>query len=156
MLRGEFDADTAWIEDHARTSPAGSAWWTVLAWIWAEQGRTTDARTVLGRLAERDFAALERDMNWLAAIAELIHACRLLGDAERAAILYRQLVPFSGRVVTAARGAQTYGPVDYFLAIAAQTAGEPEAAAAHRAAALRLSESAGARAWADAARASAE
>ena len=150
--RLETDTDTAWIEDHARNSPAGTAWWTVLAWIWAEQGRRTDAEAVVGRLAERQFAVLERDMNWIAAIAELTEACQLLNDAERATVLYQQLLPFAGRIVTCARGAQAYGPVDYFLGLSAQTTGQPTVARQHLSNALVLSESCGAHAWAQAAR----
>jgi DNA-binding SARP family transcriptional activator len=152
LIERRFDGDTGWIEDHARNSPAGSAWWTLLAWLWAEQGRLADARHVVERLAAGDFAAIERDANWLPAIAELAQACRVLNEPELAATLYRQLVPFSGHVVTAARGAQAYGPVDSFLALVASTAGQAARARRHSAAALRLSESAGASAWADAAR----
>jgi DNA-binding SARP family transcriptional activator len=152
LIQRRLDTDTAWIEDHARNSPAGSAWWTVLAWIWAEQGHHADARAVVDRLAERQFAELQRDMNWISAIAELTEACRLLNDADRAAILYQQLLPFTGRIVTCARGAQAYGPVDYFLGLAAQTAGQSRVAHYHLSAALALSESCGADAWAHAAR----
>jgi tetratricopeptide (TPR) repeat protein len=152
LIQRRFDTDTAWIEDHARNSPAGTAWWTVLAWIWAEQGHDADAHAIVDRLAENDFAALERDMNWTAAIAELTEACRLVHDAERAAILYPQLLPFTGRIVTCARGAQAYGPVDYFLALAAQTTGQYSLAHHHLERALALSETCGAHAWARAAR----
>ena len=151
LIQRRLDTDTAWIEDHARNSPAGSAWWTVLAWIWAEQGHHADARAVVDRLAEHRFAELQRDMNWIAAIAELTEACRLLNDADRAAVLYQQLLPFTGRIVTCARGAQAYGPVDYFLGLAAQTTGQSSVAHDHLSAALALSESCGAHAWAHAA-----
>ena len=146
------EADTAWVEDHARNSPAGAAWWTLLSWVWAEQGRHADARAVLDRLSERDFSALERDTNWLPGVAELIQAAASLQDAQRAAVLYRQLAPFSGRIVTAARGAQAYGPVDYFLGLAAATARQPDAAREHLINALNLSESCGAQLWANDAR----
>jgi DNA-binding SARP family transcriptional activator len=147
LLQGHFDGDTGWIEDHARTSPAGSAWWTVLAWLWAEQGRDQDARAVLDRLAAHDFAAVDYDTNWISAVAELVLACRRLDDRERAATLYQRLLPFTGRIVTSARAAQTYGPVDYFLALAAHTAGQPTAARGHLHTALQLSEAAGATSW---------
>jgi DNA-binding SARP family transcriptional activator len=152
LIQRRLDGDTAWIEDHARNSPAGAAWWTVLAWIWAEQGRRADAEAVVDRLAEREFAVLERDMNWIAAIAELTEACRLLHDVERATMLYQQLLPFTGRIVTCARGAQAYGPVDHFLGLAAQTTGRSSVAHRHLASALALSETCGAHAWAQAAR----
>jgi DNA-binding SARP family transcriptional activator len=152
LIQRRLDADTAWVEDHARNSPAGSAWWTVLTWIWAEQGRHADAKAVMDRLAERQFATLERDMNWMSAIAELTEACRLLNDTERAAILYQQLLPFAGRIATCARGAQAYGPVDYFLGLAAETTGQSSVAHHHLSAAVALSEACGAHAWAQAAR----
>jgi hypothetical protein len=91
-------------------------------------------------------------MNWISAIAELTEACRLLNDADRAAVLYQQLLPFAGRIVTCARGAQAYGPVDYFLGLAAQTTGQSNHAHHHFSVALALSESCGAQAWAHAAR----
>ena len=152
LVQRRFDADVGWIEDHARTSPAGSAWWTVLAWIRAEQGRDREARAIVDRLARNRFATLEKDTNWIPAIAELTHACRVLGDTERAAILYQHLLPFTGRIVTAARGAQAYGPVDYFLGLAGQTAGHIGAARRHLSAALRLSDACDAGGWAHAAR----
>jgi DNA-binding SARP family transcriptional activator len=145
-------ADTGWIEDHARNSPAGSAWWTLLAWLWAEQGRDADARATVDRLADRDFAALERDTNWLVGMAELVQACAVLHDTERATSLYRHLDPFSGRVVTAARAAQAYGPVDHYLGLAAFTAGQSAAAREHFSSALNLSRACGAEAWAENAR----
>jgi DNA-binding SARP family transcriptional activator len=149
LIERRFGGDTGWIEDHARNSPAGSAWWTLLAWLWAEQGRLADARRVVQRLAAGNFATIERDTNWLPAIAELIQACSVLNEPEYATTLYHQLAPFSGHVVTAARGAQAYGPVDSFLALAASTAGQSAPARRHSAAALRLSESVGASAWAN-------
>jgi hypothetical protein len=106
----------------------------------------------MDRLAEHQFATLERDMNWISAIAELTEACRLLNDAERAAILYQQLLPFTGRIVTCARGAQAYGPVDYFLGLAAQTTGQSSVAHHHLSDALALSESCSAHGWAQTAR----
>jgi len=152
LIQQRFDTDVGWIEDHARTSPAGSAWWTVLAWIRAEQGRDAEARAIVDRLASNRFASLEKDTNWMPAIAELTHACRVLGDADRAATLYQHLLPFTGRIVTSARGAQAYGPVDYFLGLAAHTAGNSRAARQHISTALHLSEECDASGWAHAAR----
>jgi DNA-binding SARP family transcriptional activator len=152
LIQQRFDVDVGWIEDHARTSPAGSAWWTTLAWIRAEQGRGAEARAIVDRLAPNEFATLQKDTNWMAAIAELTHACRVLRDGDRAEILYQHLLPFTGRIVTSARGAQAYGPVDYFLGLAAHTAGDSGAARQHLSAALHLSEACDANSWAQAAR----
>jgi DNA-binding SARP family transcriptional activator len=146
------EVDTGWIEDHARNSPAGPAWWTMLSWIYAEQGRHADAHALLVRKSNRDFAGLERDTNWLSGVAELIQAAALLNEAEPAAVLYQQLAPFTGRIVVSARGAQAHGPVDYFLGLASLTAGEPDRAHEHLTAALILSESSGAQLWAESAR----
>ena len=44
-----------------------------------------------------------------------------------------------------------YGPVEYFLGLAAQTTGQPSVAHHHLAGALELSESCGAHTWAQAA-----
>jgi hypothetical protein len=130
----------------------GAASRTVLAWIQAEQGRDAEARAVVDRLATDRFASLEKDTNRMPAIAELTHACRMLGDAHLAATLYQHLLPFTGRIVTSARGAQAYGPVDYFLGLAAHTAGNPRAARQHLSTALHLSEVCDASGWAHAAR----
>jgi hypothetical protein len=88
----------------------------------------------------------------MSAIAELVEACAALGDAERAAILYELLLEFSGRIVTAARAALAYGPVDYFIGLAALTALKPAVARKHFAAALELSQAGDAAAWAASAR----
>lgn len=146
------DLDTSWFEDHARRSPAGAAWWPVVAWLFASRGRLGEARAIVDRLRPDGFAAVPQDTNRLSALHELAEACALTGDAGAAADVHAVLVPYAGRVVVAARGAQASAPVEHALALAAATAGHAAAAVRHRDAALRHAERAGAGLWARRAR----
>jgi hypothetical protein len=67
------------------------------------------------------------------------HAAVGLGDLDVARAVYRELLPWTGRVAGLDNGTLVVGPVDEALAAVADAVGDPAAAAAHRrsAAALR-------------------
>ena len=84
-------------------------WGAALAVVCAETGDAEGARAELDRLAVDDFAAVPRQTFWLAAMAALGDVCAMLGDTDRAPVLYAQLRPFESLNVTLAPGAACSG-----------------------------------------------
>ena len=78
---------------------AASTWRPGLALIYSELGREREARAAFEQLAAHDFADLPQDSLWLTCVAYLAEVCAFLGDARRAATLYRLLLPYNGYTV---------------------------------------------------------
>jgi class 3 adenylate cyclase/tetratricopeptide (TPR) repeat protein len=70
-----------------------AAWRPGLAVIYAELGRTQDARDQFEHLARFDFADIPHDPLWVATMTYLADVCTFLGDRARAATLYELLLP---------------------------------------------------------------
>jgi DNA-binding CsgD family transcriptional regulator/tetratricopeptide (TPR) repeat protein len=92
-----------------------------LAWIACERDRPDEARSLLDTLAADEFAAIPFDMGWPVAVMALAQACAALGDAHRAASLYRLLLPYANRCIVAGQGAVCYGSASLPLALLAAT-----------------------------------
>ncbi|HEY7076750.1 MAG TPA: AAA family ATPase [Solirubrobacteraceae bacterium] len=136
------------VPDRVAVQAVLTAFRSDLPLLYAEMGRTEDARRELAALAADGFAAVASDMNWLASMAGLAQGAALLGDRGRAAELYERLLPYGGRLVLVGRAALCLGPVDMQLGILAGTLGRTTAAEAHFDAAAAWAEAAGARPWA--------
>ncbi|HET9256900.1 MAG TPA: hypothetical protein VFO16_17130, partial [Pseudonocardiaceae bacterium] len=123
------------------------AWQAVLALVYGELGRVTEARAALDALALGDAAArLPRDVAWLAGLALSAQACAELGAAADGAVLTSLLSPYADQFVTA--GPVTFlGSVAYYLGQLAVTGGDLDAADAHFAAAAAAHHRIGALAW---------
>jgi tetratricopeptide (TPR) repeat protein len=67
----------------------------VLAQLLARLGRAVEAQSIVDDLAPADFAALPFDQEWFFGLSLLVDTSILLGDVDRAAILYRLLFPWS-------------------------------------------------------------
>ncbi|HUP68444.1 MAG TPA: AAA family ATPase [Acidimicrobiales bacterium] len=78
--------------------------------LYSELGREREAGEELERQAVRDFADFPMDGLWITRVAALAHACALVGDATRAAQLYKLLLPYGDRNVSTIAD-QSYGPV---------------------------------------------
>jgi DNA-binding SARP family transcriptional activator len=115
---------------------SGMAYASGLVWLYAELGRTDDARALLDRIATDDFAALAWDANWLSALGELAEATAVLGDRERAAALYERLLPYADRRIVAGRAIYDQCSAQHALGLYARTLGRHEQAAAHFEAAI--------------------
>lgn len=113
-----------------------------------EQGDYEAARREFDSLAAQDFAALLPDANRLPALALLAEACHMLGDAQRAALLYQFMLPYAERNIVVATSAICYGPAARYLGLLATTLARWEDAARHFADALAMSKRMGARPWA--------
>jgi tetratricopeptide (TPR) repeat protein len=148
LARHQFtDEDLQNIEQHIQESPASSAWRCQRCWYAARAGRFEKANEDLDWLAADGFAALPRDANWLPAMFELTEAVWLLGDRLRAAELYRLLLPYGVRHISAMRGTVSWGSGHAMLGRLASTVGDVDQAAQHFEAALVLERGWGARAW---------
>jgi class 3 adenylate cyclase len=89
--------------------PAIPAWRTALAYNHAELGKTDEARDEFEILAKDDFAIFPRDANWPIAQALLVEVCSYLGDRERAAYLYDQLLPSAEKCIIVGAIVDVYG-----------------------------------------------
>jgi tetratricopeptide (TPR) repeat protein len=148
LARGLFaDEDLHNAERHIRESPASSAWRCLRCWFAAHAGQLEKANDDLDWLAADGFAALPRDANWLPAMFELTEGACLLGDRSRAAEMYRLLLPYRDRHISAMRGTVSWGSGQAVLGRLASTVGDLDQAAQHFESALVLERGWGARAW---------
>jgi len=148
LARHEFAAeDLENAQRHIRESPATSAWRCMRCWFAAHAGQFDEANEDLEWLAADGFARLPRDANWLPAMFELTEAVCLLGDRTRAAEMYRLLLPYGDRHISAMRGTVSWGSGEAILGRLAGTAGDVDQAARHFEAALELERRWRARAW---------
>jgi class 3 adenylate cyclase/tetratricopeptide (TPR) repeat protein len=98
-----------------RTSEGAKAWGPGLALIYAELGRTAEARAQFDQVAASDFADIPHDTNWLPCMTYLADVCNFLGDKARAALLYERLLPYKKVAVLIASGSACYGSASRYL-----------------------------------------
>jgi class 3 adenylate cyclase len=115
----------------AERFPGIPAWRSALISLAARAGDVELGRVELERFAGDDFSVVPRDANWLPAMGLLAEAAAMLGDVERSAMLYDELLPYEGLVIVVARAAGTNGPVDRILGLLAQTCGRLDQAVGH-------------------------
>jgi hypothetical protein len=125
----------ATVETFVSRHPALVAWRAVLPLAHMLRGEREEGLAAFEDLARDDFAAISRDMFWFTAVCIVSEACALIGDAERAEVLYAMLAPYSERMVQVTQAA-CFGSAHRFLGLLAMTAGRTDDAAAHFEAAL--------------------
>jgi DNA-binding CsgD family transcriptional regulator len=91
------------------------------AHLLARAGRLEEARACFDQVAAHDFADLHRFGSEVLILAQLAETCALLGDARRAILLYRRLLPYRARGVAAETGTDFLGAVDHYLGLLAAT-----------------------------------
>ena len=128
-----------------RQQSAASVWRPGLALIYVELDKRDDARAEFEELAADDFAAIPRDGRWLYCIVYLSEVCAALGDAARAATLYRPLSPYSGHNIVFGMGLACCGSADRYLGLLCATMGRSSDAQRHFEEALTMNERIGAR-----------
>ena len=129
---------------HAEAKGTG-VWQPGLALIYTELGRLDAARKLLDVLARDSFAAIARDGVAVASLCYLSSVSHALGDAERAAALYRLLAPYRGLNLMAGTTIASFGAADGVLGMLAATMGDGPLAERHFEAALAMNERQGAR-----------
>jgi class 3 adenylate cyclase len=139
----DLEVATGGIVEHTGALPAVRCG---MALTMCEIGLVEEARAQFDELAAGDFACMRRDVAWFPAMIALVEVCAALGNAHRAAVLYRLLAPYGRRnVVVGTPAAFCWGPASYYLGRLAATMGERDDAAAHLEDALARSEAMGAR-----------
>jgi DNA-binding SARP family transcriptional activator/tetratricopeptide (TPR) repeat protein len=98
------------------------AWRAALTRLYAQGGREADCRGEFEILAKDDFGRLPRDGNWLTAMAYCARACAYLRDADRAAALHEQLLPYACLNVVTGLAISCLGSVELHLGMLAATA----------------------------------
>ncbi len=126
---------------------AAAAWRPGLAVVYAELGRTAEARAEFENLAQHDFADLPRDAMWMGTMAYLVDVCTFLRDRARADTLYRILSPFAGRNVVVSNGVACYGALSRYLGALATVLERWDDAAHHFEDALAMNSRMDTRVW---------
>jgi tetratricopeptide (TPR) repeat protein len=127
------------IEGAIDRHPSLVAWRAVLPLANLAGGNVAEALAQFERFARDDFAGLPRDMFWFAAVCVLGEACALIGDRERAELLYEMLLPFKDRNVQVMQAA-FWGSAERFLGLLAAAMGRWDAAFAHLESAIARNE----------------
>jgi hypothetical protein len=143
--QGRLSEIEARIERHAVEQGSVGGWSVILAMLRCEIGRPELARETFELAAQDDFARIERDVRWPSVMMALARIGIAVEDSERAALIYRLLLPQAGRM--GSNGYSLVGPVDMALASLAAFSGDIEAAERHAAAAADLCEKAGTVVW---------
>jgi AAA ATPase domain len=126
-------------------------WYPVLrcavALISCELGMEIAARTEFEGIAAGDFAGVPFDNKWVVSMSLLSETASLLGDHDRATILYEQLLPYAERNGVSAGDGCT-GSVSRYLGMLAATMSRFDAAARHFEEGLQSNVHMAARPWA--------
>jgi DNA-binding SARP family transcriptional activator/tetratricopeptide (TPR) repeat protein len=113
------------------TNPQRAAWRAGLAALLLETGRPDEARAEFDVLARDDFASIPRDGDWMVMASLAADVAAGLGDAQRAAVLYDQLLPYADANVVIGLGAVCLGSTSRYLGRLARTLGRREHAVGH-------------------------
>jgi class 3 adenylate cyclase/tetratricopeptide (TPR) repeat protein len=118
----------------------------VLAHTSAELGNESEARALLDSLAADDFTALPENEEWLFGMCLLADVAHILGDAHRAAALYRLLLPYSALNAVSAPDS-CLGSISRNLGVLAATLTRWDEARRHFENALAMNTRTGGRPW---------
>ncbi|MGE0825409.1 MAG: AAA family ATPase [Candidatus Binatia bacterium] len=125
--------------------PTLRGWRCSLAILHCDLGNLEAARQDFEHLAAQNFVDVPRDGNWLPVIARLADVCSVLGDTQRAAMLYDVLLPYAEQNIVLATSAACLGPASYYLGLLATILSRWDDAEAHFEAALKFNTKMGAR-----------
>ncbi|MGD9705031.1 MAG: hypothetical protein AB7V74_21760, partial [Acidimicrobiia bacterium] len=115
-------------EQAAARPPHLPIWRVALGASLVASGRADEARPVLEELVTPEGIQHNRDSLWLVAGGLLVEMARELGDRDRAAILRRELEPYTGRITMSGLGRASLGPVTRFVGVAAHVSGDLDGA----------------------------
>jgi tetratricopeptide (TPR) repeat protein len=109
-------------------NPAEAMWGPGLALLLVETDMRDQARDILRRLADDDFAALPRDILYDGSLCLLAEAAFLLGEEEIAVAAERALEPWRGYGATIGHVTGFLGANDRYRGLAAWTVGDLDTA----------------------------
>ena len=130
MEQGRLDEIEPVVRRHVIEQPQ-YPWQHRLAALVAEQGRVTEARERLDGLAQHSFADVRPDLAGFV-LPLLAEVAAVVGDRDRAELLYRRLAPLDGRCVVV--GGSMYaclGAVSRYLGVLCTTLGRWDVAERH-------------------------
>lgn len=134
------------IEDAASRFSARPVFQCALAYIDADRGHTSRAQAALDQLAAHDFAAIQRDNEYLFSLALLADAVNAVGDVRAASVLYDMLLPYAELNASNLDEIAT-GSVSRSLGVLAATASRWDESFRHFDAAVRHNTDMGAWPW---------
>ena len=129
----------------SRELPAFPAWGALLGYLCCEAGQPERGRDELDRIAANGFADLPRNNTWRSALHCAAAIAVATADRHRARLIYRLLLPASGRLEWFGGG--SFGPNDLPLGRLAQLLGDSAAADQHLRSAVTLNQRVGARGY---------
>jgi DNA-binding CsgD family transcriptional regulator len=132
------------VTSFVRQNTPATTWRPGLALLYLELGEAAAARVVFDDLAADEFAALPQDGRWTSCLIYLAEVCAALGDAARAQVLYRLLLPWAALNIVAGGGTVCWGSAGRFLGLLATVMGHWLAAERHFTEALAMNEQIGA------------
>jgi tetratricopeptide (TPR) repeat protein len=112
-------------------NPEVPHWRFHLAWLYAEDGRHTEASSLIEELAAHNFTDLPRDNYWLASLALVAEACWILGETKHTGRLYELLCPYAAQHVLPGPHAAYHGSLTHYLGLLATNLGRWNEAMAH-------------------------
>jgi DNA-binding SARP family transcriptional activator len=143
--RGQLDQGIAMMEQSVEEMPTLTVFRCILASLYAERGRETEADAILKAVADTDFEVLP-DNDKLYGWSLLAEVCSALRDPAHAPRLYELLSPYAGRNVVCHPGC-AIGSVSRYLGLLATLLGRFDDASHHFEDALAMNEKMGARPW---------
>ena len=136
----------ALIADAVSRFPARPVFQCALTYLDADQGRSSRAQEALEQLAAQDFAAIQRDNEYLFSLAFLADVAGALDDVRTAQVLYDLLLPYADLNACNLDEIAT-GSVSRSLGVVAAAASRWETAFQHFEAAVRHNTEMGAWPW---------
>jgi DNA-binding SARP family transcriptional activator len=130
----------------AEDLPARPLFRCALARLDCEADRDAEARHRFEELAVNEFEVVPLDQEWLLSLAFLGDVCVLLGDEQRAEVLYDKLLPFADKLATDVHEGST-GAVARSLGLLADVLGRHDDAVGHLAAAIEINLRVAAKIW---------
>lgn len=127
-------------------SDRDGAWSPGLVVLLAELGMEDEANRELRRITSDGLDGLRPSL-WLASLSYLADACRMLGDADLAKVVYDELEPYRGSNVMIGHLVSCYGAADRYLGTLSAVLGEWQRSESHFESALVLNRKLGARTW---------
>jgi tetratricopeptide (TPR) repeat protein len=128
--QGRLEERLASVKSLVEQYPQVVALRCALTLSYAQLGQTAQARRELEELARNDFCDIPRDESWLGSLSALSGVVGLLGDAPRAQLLSKLLLPYANRcvVIGALLGA---GSISRALGLLAMTLSQYDDSARH-------------------------
>jgi tetratricopeptide (TPR) repeat protein len=133
------------IRAYADQFPTTLAVRAALAAVLAEMGKVDESRPEFEIVAADGFKNIPADATWLLTLSFLARTAALLGDAERATILYELLAPYAERSVVTGPAITCLGAAARYLGLLAETIGDTATAEGHFRQAVDLNQRMGAR-----------